>query len=169
MTAFWNAISAVTSLSTDILVLIALTLLFFAGTLYFGKRRAVAAILSLYVAFNIYINFAYINSVTFLNTTGDQITISHLIIFGLITLLCFYIISSYIGTDFSFSKSHRLISALLLSVSITILLLLVAYYLIPIFRLYNFSPQIDSLFRGGTALFWWLMAPLAALLITSRF
>ena len=149
----------------DIILLGALAVLIFLYTIYFGKSKAVAIILSFYISILLYDNFTFLKNVLIFRNTAAQLSLSRLIIFAIIFILIFLTLKYFIHNEFSSRRSWTLLKAALLSLSAIDLALVVCYYVVPVQRLYDFSPSIDSLFGNQATIFWWLIAPLIVLFI----
>jgi len=165
---FENTLAQVTSLSLDFFLLIAFFIVFTAYTFYFGKGRAATFIISLYVSTFLYLFFPYFEKLKGLVETESGTIGIELSLFIAFLIITNIIIGRLIGGVFSVSTLYSWFEGILLSISGTVLVLIFSYHIIPITQIYDFSPYLDALFEPAEYLFFWLSAPLLALIFVSR-
>ncbi len=164
-----NLVSIITGISLDIVIL-AITFIALAGYgFYFGKGRLLAFIASFYASILLYTNFPYRESLTFSKGSAQQKALSEALIFLVIFLIANYVFIKVIHGDFSFSKTSRMFEIGILSLSGTILVMVFYHQIVPLESVHTFSGAISGLFASKTLLFWWLLAPLAGILIGNRY
>jgi hypothetical protein len=155
----------VSSYTGDVIVIAAL----FGGLMWFsvryGKARIVALILSLYVG----LLFSTHVPASFANLLGEgQGTLSQSLIFALIVVASVFLIGRATAGEFSLYGFRRYADAVVLSTGALLLILAFWYHVLPLQEWYEFGKPIRDLFASKELFFWWLAAPLAALLIASR-
>lgn len=168
MQSFFGALGAFTSFSLDVIVLAVIGVLLFVYTIYHGKSKMVGALLSFYAAIVLFNNFFFLNNVLLFRNSPGQIIISKLLIFAVFFGLILAAVKRATKSESSLGGSRGIASAVFLSLSGLILLLVLSYYTIPIEALYDFSPVIDKIFLAKNGVFWWLAAPLVVLFVTNR-
>lgn len=155
------------SLSSDIVVIAALTAVFASVGLFFGKDRLVALILTFYPAGLIFTHFPYFSKYTQPKIYAFQNSLIALGIFLIIFIVVYFIIRNFVSSDFSFSSIKKVVEAGVLGLAASSLAILFSYNVVNLSKLYNFSSGIDRLF-DGSALFWWLLAPFVILFIFKK-
>jgi len=155
------------AITTDIIIIFAVFVGLFFYSVQYGKSNIVSLLISLYVGILTFLSFPYLEEVTFLKSSEVQVTLSHIAVFIVGVLIMHTIVRRVIYTEYSGSKLFRFMGAGLLSATITGLLFAFLYHTIPFATLYDFGDSIDNLF-SSQYFFWWLIAPIVALFITSR-
>lgn len=150
-------------LSSDLIVLGTIFVLFFLYAIYFGRDRVVAFIFAFYPAVFLYQTLPFFDKLIVLH--GDRlILLNKLGLFLLLFIPLNIIIARYIFSEsYGGGGKHylRIAGCALASV---VLFLVFYYKILNLETLYNFSPAVDILFSGPNRLFWWTLAPLAILL-----
>lgn len=154
--------SGIAYLSSDIVFLITIFVLFFIYTIYFGKSRVISLILAFYPAQFFYKSLPFLDSLIFLK--GDKmIVLNKILIFGLILVLLSILFGRYVFHDSGYGSTKYFKTAGY-SLAATIVLLIFAQSVINIDALHNFSSNVDVLFNAPDRVFWWNLAPLALLM-----
>lgn len=163
-----DIIQTITGIVTlDIVIIVGVALFFTIFALQYGKGKIISFILSLYVALLVFTNFPYIEALTFFKNSELQITLSHLGIFLVLVFLIHHIINFVAYSEYPAWKGGKMFQVIILAFSATLLLLAFLYHILPISVLYDFSASID-LYFSSQFFFWWLIAPLAGVLLVSR-
>lgn len=162
MNIFQDAVQNILSASSDAVVIAILVSGFTAYGLFFGKRRLVSAILSLYPTAFIYKLIPFFQEILKQTSAIPQDVLVKLVIFVLIFIPINFVMNHFVSSEFSFSKIRKFVEAGLLGVVATAIAIAFSYQVINISKLYNFSSGIDSLFISGN-FFWWLVASFIAL------
>lgn len=162
MNIFQDAVQNILSASSDAVVIAILVSGFTAYGLFFGKRRLVSAILSLYPTAFIYKLIPFFQEILKQTPATPQDVLVKLVIFALIFIPIHFVMNHFVSSEFSFSKIRKFVEAGLLGVVATAIAIAFSYQVINISKLYNFSSGIDSLFISGN-FFWWLVASFVAL------
>jgi len=154
------------AITTDVsIILVVFAILFFFSTRY-GKSNSVSLLISLYIGILAFLSFPFLEEATLLKSSEVQVTISHIAVFLIGVYIIHTIVRRIIFTEYSGKKS-KYIEAGIISGAATMLIFAFAYHTIPLATLYDFGDSIDNLF-SSQYFFWWLMAPLAGLLLVSR-
>lgn len=154
--------TGVSYLSSDIVFLITIFVLFFVYSLYFGKSKIISLILAFYPAQFFYKSLPFLNSLIFLK--GDNlILLNKIIIFAVILFIMNIVFGRYVFHDSGFGGNHYF-KIVGYSLSGVLLVLLFSYSVVNIDQFHNFSPFLDNLFGSSGHIFWWNLAPLAILM-----
>ena len=165
---FSGAIGVVQTFPFDILVIAVVFIAFFGYALPYGKGGIVALIFSLYTALLLYSHFPYIERFLLFQDTEAQLFFSHVGIFMVFAIIAYVVLRRIVYGAFSNGTTIRLFEAGLLGAATTVLLLAILYQALPVAALYDFSEPVDLLFEPSYFFFLWLIAPLAAILLTTR-
>ena len=154
MTFFSDAITFITQLSTDTLLIVLLLVGFLITTLYLGKSWTISFIFSLFIA-----------NILFERIPFDLPLENGWYVFGTIILLALVITSvvkRFISSDFPYKNRKKYTQSIILSVALVTTLLSTG-----LTQAYTFSPLISKWFTGDF-LFWTSLIPLAILLFLIR-
>ncbi len=162
---FLNTLSG--AVTTDIIIISTIFILLFFFSIRYGKSNSISFLISLYVGILTFLSFPYLKEFTLLKDSEAQVTISHIVIFFILVFIINSIVRRVIYTEYPRKKLMKYIQVGLLSASSTALLFAFAYLTIPLTTIYDFGGSIDNLF-SSQYFFWWLVTPLAALVITSH-
>lgn len=163
-----DALSAVTNMSLDTVILITIFVVLLVYGLRYGKYRMISLVLSFYIVIPIISFFPYLQNLSILGESANATLYSQIGVFLLIVIFLNIILSRFICEEFPSRGMRRFFEAGLLSISSGGLLLAISYHIIPITALYDFAAPVDSLFASAAMFFWWLIIPLAVLLFTVR-
>ncbi len=155
------------AITTDVLIIFAVFILLSLYSLRYGKSYIVSLLISLYVGILAFLSFPYLEDATLLKSSEVQITLSHLAVFLVGIIIIHKIILRFIYIEYSYRKIFKYIEVGLLSGATTALFFAFLYHTIPFATIYDFGNSIDNLF-SSQYFFWWLIAPMLALLVTSR-
>ncbi|OGG54381.1 hypothetical protein A3D62_00430 [Candidatus Kaiserbacteria bacterium RIFCSPHIGHO2_02_FULL_49_11] len=155
------------ALSTDILIIGALFILFVVYGLRYGKSGSVSLMLSLYVGILAFISFPYREKIALYGSSEFQVALLYILAFCVGVFVAHYIVRRFVFAEYPMSRVVRIAQAALLAAGSTGLLFAFAYHALPVSTLYDFDAVIDSLF-SSQYFFWWLVAPLAVLALVSR-
>lgn len=148
--------------SGDTLAIVILLAFFFAYASFLGRGRLISLILAFFPATILYNSFPFSADLIFL--TGDMlITLNKVAIFVLFLAPISYVINRYIFATSDFTGSTKILRTLGLAICATAMVLIFSYGTISLDPIYNFSPQIDSLFAGLDRTFYWNIGVLALL------
>ena len=154
------------AVTTDVLIIFAVfAVLFFLAVR--EKSTIVSIIISLYVGILTFLSFPFLEQATFLKSSETQITLSHIFIFIVLVYVVHLITRRVIYVEYPYGGIMKYAQAILLSLAATALIFAFFYHTLPVGALYDFNDAIDGLF-SSQYFFWWLVAPLGGLLITSR-
>lgn len=162
---FLNTLSG--AITTDIIIIFVVFISLFVFSIWYGKSNSVSFLISLYIGILTFLSFPYLEESTLLKNSEAQITLSHIAIFLIGVSIIHSIVRRVIFTEYPSKKPLKYIEAGILSGAATLLLLAFAYHTIPLATLYDFGDSIDNLF-SSQYFFWWLVAPIVALLLISR-
>ena len=126
---------------------------------YFGGDRLVPLMAALYAAIPLYMFFAYKDIV------GDTpyLLVGLYVVLVVLSLIAFSGLSYFTGGGaIGFLKVGTL------SILTAGLMMAIAIHVLPFESLYSFSEPTKALFASDQAFFWWLLAPLAGLLVFGR-
>lgn len=156
-------INAITTLVNESLFLLIVFGLFFGLALFKGKYTLINTLFGLYLALLITIKFPYFE--LFLaggNKTNNAIIM--VVLFLFFTGLGTYIMRRHIPGDDYEPVFHDLMKKLVLALSATVLVMAYSYHVLPVTDLITPGSPINALFAPQENFFWWLIAPLVALL-----
>ncbi|HEY4517266.1 MAG TPA: hypothetical protein VJI74_00020 [Candidatus Paceibacterota bacterium] len=156
------------SISADILIIGTLFVILLALAWWLGIGRFSALILSLYLGLVLYLNFPFTNQLLFLTATSQDTFFSYFFVFAVFSIFGFWVLRRYGALGSSLATAPGAIEYFALAATTTGLLLAIGYRAFPLDLLYNFSPNIDRLFAPPELFFWWLLAPLIAIFLTTR-
>ncbi len=167
---FNKGLTSVTGLgiSVDMLVVGVLVVLLLAFGIHYGRNAAITLIVALYIALALYANFPYTDRLVLLKNSAHGVLYSHLVIFFLLMALGYAMLSRVLLPDFSARTPGRILDSIILALTTAGLLVAFSYHIFPLDSIYNFGPAIDRLFASTTLFFWWLIAPLGAIYISTR-
>jgi len=124
-------------ISLDIIVILAIVALLIALTFKVGKKPILSLILTAYPTLLVFLNFPYLKL--------DSPT-SEAIMFVVIYVLVFLVVSSNISAQRCHGMSRRMIDAILLTLSFSTLFFVIYLHAVPSLSIfYSFSQQIGSL------------------------
>ncbi|OGG47627.1 hypothetical protein A2761_01495 [Candidatus Kaiserbacteria bacterium RIFCSPHIGHO2_01_FULL_51_33] len=135
---------------------------------WLGIGRMSIAILSVYVALLLYQNFPYLEKLLISTTSSRDLFFSHLLIFLAFALFGFLVLNRLNALTGSLSMLPGTFEYILLAATSTGLLIAIGYHLFLIDLIHNFGLTIDRLFAQPNYFFWWLLAPLVAIFLSTR-
>ena len=144
-------------ITTDIVLLIAIFIIFAVISFYSGTKLITQSVVSFYIATYIHTNLSQ-----FQDREPREYIIGYIIVFAIV----FFLTKRYIKGRKSEEKNHRFLEAVLLGLTGTILLLVLNYSILPINALYNFTTPFEKLFTTTVPFGIWLIIPLLLLFIT---
>ncbi|MFA7216651.1 MAG: hypothetical protein WC095_01565 [Candidatus Paceibacterota bacterium] len=146
--------------STDIIALLVLFIIFFSYSLYFGKNRIISLILAFYPALYLFSSFPFRDKLIFLQ--GDtMILINNIVLFLLFLVPLDIIIGRYISSIGYGGMKYLKITGY--SLGLVVLVLIFSYSVVSLDSLYNFGSSVDNIFSNDYR-FWLTLFPLAILL-----
>jgi hypothetical protein len=165
MTAYLSKITGFFgSFSGDMIFLVTVFILFFAYTMYFGRGRMLSFILAFYPAAILFKSFPYLDKLIVLH--GDKLVLlNKIVIFFIFLIPLDIIINKFIFSESEYSGSMKLLRAVGLAISATLLVVLFSYGILNFDIFHNFSPTIDAFLANPAKLFYSNLAPLALLFI----
>ncbi|MFC1731742.1 hypothetical protein ACFL6I_15600 [candidate division KSB1 bacterium] len=155
------------AMTTDIIIIFVVFVILFFFSVIYGKSNSTSLLISLYIGILTFLSFPYLEDATLLKSSEVQVTLSHIAVFLIGVFIIYSVVHRVIYTEYSDRKPVKYIQAGLLSAASSALLLAFAYHTIPLATLYDFGDSIDNLF-SSQYFFWWLVAPVVVLSITSR-
>lgn len=148
-------------LSSDVVFLGVLLVIFFAFTMYFGRGRIISLILSFYPATLLYKSFPFMDK---LAMDGDMaVTYGKIGIFLIFLIPINIVIGKYVFSESFYTGGEHIFRNIGLSLTLVILIILFSYNTVNFDALHNFSPAIDAIFSGADRTFWWNIAPIILL------
>lgn len=157
----------VTSLPIDLLIIIVVFLVLFGVTTKYGKRNMMSVIISLYLAYALFIVFPYADRLSeIINEEILSPLMAGSIVFFVLFIIIYLIASRIICAEFTTRGARRWLEAGILSAVTTTLLLAFSYHILPIEEIYDFGEQIDILFASEQYFFWWLVVPFLGIFIS---
>ena len=156
-----------TSLSVDVVIIIAVFVSLFGFAVVYGKRRIMTFIMSLYLTYGLFIVFPYANKLTgFVSEeTFSPLTLG-VSVFSVLFFVIYIILNDIICAEFTTEGVRRWVEAGTLSAVATALIFAFSYHVLPIEEIYNFGDQIDVLFSSEQSFFWWLAVPLLGIFLS---
>lgn len=155
------------AVTTDLIIIFVVFILLFFISVRYGKSNIISFLISLYIGILAFLSFPFLEEVTFLKSSEVQVTLSHIAIFIILVLIIHSVIRRVVYIEYSYRKFFKYAEAAILSIATTGLFFAFLYHTIPFATLYDFGTSIDNLF-SSEYFFWWLVAPIVVLLITSR-
>lgn len=148
--------------SGDTLAIVILLAFFFAYASFLGRGKLISLILAFFPATILFNSFPFANSLIVMS--GDKlITLNKVAVFLIFLVPVSYVIDRYMFATSDFTGSTKILRTLGLSICAVTMVLIFSYSTVSLDALYNFSPQIDSLFTGLDRLFYWNIGVLALL------
>lgn len=162
----FGQVSKLAALSLDVIILIILVFVASIVSVWLGKDRIISAIFSFYGAFVLLTVFPFQSMLSAEDPTS-QFLLS-LVAFFAFGSLIYTALSRFVATGFPHKSLFRFAEAATLGVVLASLIMLTLYHIVPLEPLYDFTEQIDQLFASPLALFWWIVADLAALILVVK-
>ena len=162
-----SVVSSLSKISVDIFGVLGVVILLVALGLANGKKTLIVILLSLYPAALVTEFFPFYGGVPFI-TEVVPIGTEPLVLFILSEGVTIFIIKNYIETTFQIRSFWRFVEITALSIATVGLGIALLYHIVDIDTFYNSSIILDSLFSSPTALWLWLVAPLASISLFVR-
>ncbi len=156
------------SLPIDITVVLVLFLALFGIGFLLKKGHFIGFIASLYFAILLYLRVPNLDRLLISTGTPLFSFLSHLLVFFLFVVVGFVLMRQIVAVNPSYRSLFRFLEIALLAATTAGLLIALSYHVIPLASLYDFAPMIDRFFVESNYFFWWLLAPLFAIIITTR-
>src|SRR3989344_3603059 len=158
------------SISTDAAIIGTLFAVLLALAWWVGVARMSAILLSLCLAVPLYLNFTYVNKLLSLSLAGTAqgTFFSYLLIFAVFALFCYLVLRRYASAGSTYGQLAGAVEYIMLALTGVGLLLAIGYRILPLVLLYDFNPGIDRFFAEPNFFFWWLLAPLLAIFVSTR-
>lgn len=163
-----GVLGTVTSTSLDTIILGTIFIVFFIYGYKYGKRKAIALILSFYLSIPLLTSFPYMDKLSFIGETEKAIAYSQIALFIVFTILLNIILGKVLSWELSSRGVRKFIETVLLSVVSVGVFTAISYHVIAITPIHNFSPQIDSVFASAQMFFLWLVIPFVIIVFTVR-
>ncbi len=149
----------------NFLVLIVLTALVTAFTARGGKNGLISLVVSLYLAYALYIVFPYADTLIALGTGTTAKALLSLGLFVGLGIIPFLFLQR--ATRASYGSLH-IIPNILLSFLVAGFIVALLYHVFDISHIYSFPKPIDQLFAPKGYFFYWFIAPLVGLFFLIR-
>jgi hypothetical protein len=148
--------------SWDILIpfIIAAAIFFYGASS--GKERIIAFVMSLYIGGFVFEHFSYLNKIIVTTNPKEQFLFGLFLFFIIILALNAILLNAM---ENSVSPERRWWQVLILSVFSAGLLFSFSFKFFGIQEAFNFSPSTLAIFASPNALFWWLLLPVAGLIL----
>ncbi len=148
--------------SSDVLLLVSLCIIVFAGTMYFGRGRMVTFVIAFFPAALLYKTFPYLDKLVFLE--GDKsVAMNKLLIFLVILIFFNIVIGRFVFSSGDYVGSGGIFKNGLLTISVVFLLLVMTYDVVNLDALHDFSERIDQFFIPSTKIFYFNLISLLVL------
>lgn len=144
---------------TDFLAILVVAALVGAFALYFGRDRLTPLIAALYAAIPLYSAFPFTLSLL----DNPYMKIGLYFVFALIGFVTLSGLSYFMASD-----SIGFLRVTVLSILTAGLLIAIGVHVLPVEKVYSFTPSVRTLFASNQAFFWWLAAPLIGLFFFGR-
>lgn len=149
-------------LSGDIIFLLAIFLLLFVLSMYFGKGRFASVILAFYPATILFKSFPFMTNLMVM--TGDKgILFNKIVIFLIFLIPVYLVINKYVSHYGEYGTGEGALRSGGYAAALLILIVTFSYTTVNFDLIHNFGSQIDAIFEGAGRIFWWNIAPLALL------
>lgn len=158
-----ETITYLTSISSEVLALGGAVLFLVALGLAKGKGELLALLVALYPAAIVASTFPYWSQMPFRSSVGDDATMNAVVVFGLGTLLGFFVLRGFISGLIRPNSLARTLETLMVALIVTGTGMALAATLLNTTALYPLSPLALMLFSGQVALFWWIVGGLGCL------
>jgi hypothetical protein len=148
----------------NFLVLIVLAVVLFFFAVRAGRALLISLILALYVGFALFTVFPYKETLL----VGDSAlarAVAGIVLFAAFTVFP-YILLRRVSTTGALSINP--ISLALLALATGGFVLALGYHVLDIASVIPLTPSLDALFAPDRYFFWWFLAPLAGIFITTR-
>lgn len=145
-----------------VLILIAAVLFVFA--LRAGRSLLISLILALYVGFALFTIFPFTDSFI-VGDTALMRAVSGMVLFAIFTIVPFILLRRVATSGAVFI--HPL-SLAVLTLATGGFILAIGYHVLNIAALIPLTPSLDALFGPDKFFFWWFIAPLVGIFITTR-
>lgn len=145
-----------------VLILLAVALFFFAVRA--GRALLISLILALYVGFALFTVFPF-KEMFLVGDSALARAVAGMVLFAVFTVFP-YILLRRVSTTGSLSINP--ISLALLALATGGFVLALGYHVLDIASVIPLTPSLDALFAPEGYFFWWFLAPLAGIFITTR-
>lgn len=160
MSTALSFIKSFASLSTDVVILIAVTILFIAIGIFYGKKHLISGMLAFYPTHLIVKSIPSFLAMMKISVKLNNATLC--VLFVAFYLFSAFVLYRHLSSEYSYNKLIKFIEIILISIAITAETL-VFYLGNPFFtKMYHFSGVITSGFTGGM-IFIWLIMPFCIL------
>jgi len=153
-------LQSLSGIALDGFLIVCVVVLLTGIALYFGRQRVAAFALSLYPALLLFLYFPFVERFIFFRKSSSRVVISKLLIFAVFLVFAYVVVRRKILRDYDGYESRSITASVIMSIAVVILLLTISYHIIPLEKLYDFSPKFDSLLTFYSAAFWGLLLPL---------
>ena len=162
-----SVVSSLSNISADIFGVLGVIILLVALGLTYGKKTLLVVLLSLYPTALVTHFFPFYGGIPFVTGT-IPLKFEPLMLFILSLVGSIFTIKNYIDTSYQIHSFWRFVEIISLSVTASGLGIALLYHIVEIDNFYNFSTILNSLFESSTALWLWLIAPLASISLFVR-
>lgn len=160
--------SYISSLSIDVTVLVVIFVLMFIYGLRYGKYSIVSLILSSYVAFVLFANFPFRESVSLdFGMLLNKFNIAETLFIIVIILLVHMVTKDIIDEDYSSRKIRRWVDVGVLSLSFSIFFMTILY-MTDVAIKPEIGTLFDLIFTNAKYFFWLLVLPFVGIFIATR-
>lgn len=145
-----------------ILLILAVALFFFA--LRAGRSLLISLILALYVGFALFTVFPFTDSFI-VGETSLANAVSRVVLFGVLTAIPFILLRRASGSTPIFIHP---IGVAVLALASGGFILALGYHVLNIAAIVPLTPALDALFAPDKYFFWWFIAPLVGIFVTTK-
>ncbi|MFT5179505.1 MAG: hypothetical protein ACI9GH_000031 [Candidatus Paceibacteria bacterium] len=146
-------------LTLDVIILIAIAVLFFALSMYAGKKVLARLILLFYPTTLIFENLPYVSLENIYARIGA---------WALIFVILFFLLEKNTGAKKLYSGGRKFLDGVILSIAATVIVLVLYYHVLPIGQIYSFSLPFSEFFTSKVPYGVWIAIPLLSFLLTNR-
>jgi len=155
--------ASITSVTSDLLVVIVLAGALFVFARYIGRGPFVALLISLYVGLALYVIFPFMSYLP--SAPAFTALISDVALFSILSAIAYFILRRIVVSDFI---SVGTIGLVILSLLGAGFILALAYQVFPVRAVHIFTPAVDALFAVKNYFFWWIAGPIIGLFFFAR-
>lgn len=133
--------------------------------LWKGRQALINAIVGLYLALLISLNFPYYDQLLASLESPTAIAGAKLAIFAVFTFVATLIVVRIMPDEFREKRLESLPKKFLLAAVATVLVMVFSFHVLPVTELLTPGTPVQSLFAPESYFFWWLILPLITLFL----
>jgi len=125
----------------DIIIILALAIVFFGYAIIVGREKIVSVVLSIYPTSLIYSSLAFLDKLVIFTSSSRAIFLNKFLIFIILFLVVHFILNKYLSSIFD---SSGIVSTALISISATLLFIDTTARLFKLHEFYKLSPALEA-------------------------